>query len=648
MQKVWVCLHLGKRPGSWTCRFCPPILFPSGPLVPLQLPRGQDKPLAIVIHSFPRRGRKMQASERPHPRGGAEFLVGLAFALLAWLVRFLILGVWHFTGTQVAEVLCYVVLFLSGLGWLGFRVLTARSRREKQWPQPHLAVSRYKDEREVRKAWGQDAVVLGYDVHGQPWLWPDRTRVMQGIVLGMTGMGKTTLLSNIITQDLFRAFGPPEDRHRMPMIILDGKADSKVFDSLLPYVHRSGRLKQLRVINPSRPDISVGYNPFHSNEADYMSVVNMVFSSFDLHHEFFAEHQLIYLSDIARVLSYTGLRFNFYDVLVMAFDEQVLREQVDKASRRLEQDTGVSVQRKLNFEMSVRNLYQSFQDWERIQKIQGLVNQCMAFLDDELSVITGPYEDLLSLDEVIEQELILYVLLNVNKKTKPVTALGKMLLQNLQLIVGQRYERRDNLDRPNRPLVSVVLDEFAPFGYRSFPQILQTARGTNTAFLFSMQSLSQLMQAGRGFKEDVASAPNTTMMLQTRDEETARYFLRASAEHRVRRRNISMERRWRDRYEESGRAVDVETTETRALDEHIKNMPKGQMQILMTDETRGTLHGHLHIRPPADVRVPHFQVELYPRLKQSRQSAIGANLRFKTPRNQDARYRRRSLGERHA
>jgi len=27
----------------------------------------------------------------------------------------------------------------------------------------------------------------------------------------------------------------------------------------------------------------------------------------------------------------------------------------------------------------------------------------MTFLDDELSIITGPYEDLLSLDEVIEQ-----------------------------------------------------------------------------------------------------------------------------------------------------------------------------------------------------------------------------------------------------
>jgi hypothetical protein len=38
-------------------------------------------------------------------------------------------------------------------------------------------------------------------------------------------------------------------------------------------------------------------------------------------------------------------------------------------------------------------------------------------------------------------------------------------------------------------------DEFAPFGYRNLAQIVQMACGTNTAFLFSMQSLAQLMHS---------------------------------------------------------------------------------------------------------------------------------------------------------
>jgi hypothetical protein len=41
------------------------------------------------------------------------------------------------------------------------------------------------------------------------------------------------------------------------------------------------------------------------------------------------------------------------------------------------------------------------------------------------------------------------------------------------------------------------MDEFAPFGYQNFSQILNTARGTNTAFLFSMQSLPQLLKVGK-------------------------------------------------------------------------------------------------------------------------------------------------------
>ena len=158
-----------------------------------------------------------------------------------------------------------------------------------------------------------------------------------------------------------------------------------------------------------------------------------------------------------------------------------------------------------------------------------------------------------------------------------------------------------------------------------------------------MQCLPQLMQVGRGFKEDVTSAPNTTMTLRTRDEETARYFLRASAEHTVTRRSVSMHR-WRmfgyERYEATDRATDREDRETRALDEHIKNLPKGQMEILMTDDTRGTLHTLLHVRPPADVRIPGgnpshrpgwWTPELYSRLRHSRAESIGANLRFKTP-----------------
>ena len=470
---------------------------------------------------------------------------------------------------------------------------------------------------------------------------------MQGIVLGMTGTGKTTLLRNIISQDLARVVGPPDEPHRMPMVIFDGKGDLEFFQDLLPHVHRAGRLQQLRLLNPARPDLSVRYNPFQCTDDEYMPVVAMIFGSFNLRKEFFAKHQLNYLADIVRVLFYTGLKFNFYDVLVMAMDERVMKEQVEKARRRIALDSVASHATPPEFRDVRQEPVHLPADRERVQKIQGLLNECMTFLDDQLSVLTGPYEQLLSLDDVIEQELILVVSLNINKNPEPMRSLGKMLLQNLQLVIGKRYESEEHRQRANRPMLSVVLDEFAPFGYRNFAQILQTARGTNTAFLFSMQALPQLMQVDRGFKEDVSSAPNTTMILRTRDEETTRYFLRASAEHRVARRSVSMHR-WRlfgfETYTQTEGAVEHEDKETRALDEHIKNLPKAQMEILMTDDARGTLHGLLHVRAPEDIRVPRFKPQLYPTLRQSREDSAGANLRFKTPELVAVGRRRRSAG----
>jgi hypothetical protein len=469
-------------------------------------------------------------------------------------------------------------------------------------------------------------------VHRKPWLWPDATRVMQSVVFGATGSGKTTLLKNIITQDLFRTVGPPGDRHRIPMLIFDGKGDQEFLSDLLPAIETAGRMHQLRVLNPSRPDISVRYNPFFSEHGLYQEHANFVFESFDLKEDFFHGHQATYLSDLVRVLAHTEKRFNIHDVLVLALDERVLKEQIATARRQVSTQAGVTQQRELNLEMSIRNLQQSFEDRDRVPKIQGLLNELMTFLEDDLSAVTGAYDEVLSLDEVIEKELILFVSLNTNKNSKAVTALGRMLLQNMQLIIGKRYEDEQERRRQNRPMVSVILDEFAPFAYSNFAQILQTARGTNTGFLFALQSLPQLLMVGRGFRDDVSSAPNTTMLLRTRDEETAQYFLKASARFPQKRRTLTVQRTGllEKKYRPIGFGSETDIKDTRSQDEHIKNLPVGQMEILMTDNRQGTLHSHLHVRVPRNYRFPGFEPRIYPRLH-SVSHVEGANLRFKDP-----------------
>lgn len=558
-------------------------------------------------------------------------------AVLFIFVLLLVAGVYHILESryhlrviQLVELALYGMYGLAALFALLWYFATLRKKREQVWPHPPLFIDPAKDRKCVFSAYRQNSIVLGYDVHGEPWLWPDATRVMQSVVFGATGSGKTTLLKTIITQDLFRVVGTPQDPHRIPMVIFDGKGDKAFLRDLLPAIETAGRMHQLRVLDPSQPEISALYNPFFCEHDLYQEHANFVFQSFDLKQDFFHGHQATYLSDLVRVLAHTGRRFNIYDLLVLALDPQVLREQIAIARSRQETQANTDQQQKLNLEMSIRNLQQSLADRERVPKIQGLLNELMTFLEDDLSRITLAYDDLLSLDEVIDKELILFVSLNTNRNSKAVTALGRMLLQNIQLIIGKRYEDQQRRLRENRPMASVILDEFAPFAYSNFAQILQTARGTNTAFLFALQSLPQLLTVGRGFRDDVSSAPNTTMLLHTRDEETAQYFLKASSRVKQKRRTLTVQRTgiFEDKYEPIGFGSEADTKDTRAQDEQIKNLPVGQMQILMTDKARGTLHGHLHVRVPRDYAFPGFEPQIYRRLYSAPQFQ-GANLRFK-------------------
>jgi Type IV secretory system Conjugative DNA transfer len=565
-----------------------------------------------------------------------EESVAVAIAIVAVFLlaggSYILVSRFHVRSVQLLEGCLYAFFALIAGIALAWYLLTLRRRREANWPHPPLFISQAKDREAVKAAFAQNAIVLGHDVHGKPWFWPDATRVMQSVVLGATGSGKSTLLKNIITQDLFRVLGPAEDQHRIPMLIFDGKGDQEFLSDLLPAIEASGRMHQLRVLSPSRPDISVRYNPFFSDAGLYEEHSGLVFESFDQEEDFFRGHQGNYLTDISRVLTYTGKRYNFYDVMVMALDPVVQREQIAFARARIQTLEGVSNQRRLNFEMSAKMLLQSLQDRERITKIQGLLNQLMTFLQDELSIITGAYDEMLSLDEVIDQELILFVSLNTNKNSKAVTALGRMLLQNMQLMIGKRYENEQERRRENRPMVSVILDEFAPFAYSNFAQILQTARGTNTAFLFALQALPQLLTVGRGFRDDVSSAPNTNMLLRTKDEETAQYFLKASARVSQKRRTLTVQRTgvFEDKYEPVGFGSETDIKDTRAQDDHIKNLPVGQMEILMTENRLGTLHSHLHVRVPRQYRFPGLEPRIYPRLHAVSHTE-GANLRFKDP-----------------
>jgi hypothetical protein len=577
---------------------------------------------------------------QPGPEDAAGILVLLSCAALAfcWYVAVSRL---HLRNAQCLELFMDFAIIVFGGGLVTAHFLGRREKREENWPHPPVFVPGPKDAAIVRAANLNASTLLGYNVHKEPWLWPDTVRMKHGVIVGGTGAGKSTFLENIISQDLSRRFGS----RKMPMIIFDGKGEREFLDRLLPHIEAAGRLQDLRVLDPTHPTESARYNPFYALDDAYQEHVNFIFRSFGLREDFFKGHQEAYLSDLVRILQYTGKLFNVYDVLVMALDESALQEQIAIAKTRLSTLPGISMQRRLNFEMSVRMLQRSLSDRERVEKIQGLLNELLSFLEDELSIVTGSYQDLLTLDDVFEKDLILFVSLNANRNQRAVEALGKILLQNIQLMVGKRYARSTSDRDPDEPMLSVILDEFASFAYPGFTQVLQTARGARVSFLFSFQSLPQLQKVNQAFADEVSSAPGTKMVMNVSEENTAQWFLKASAKIATKRRSLSVRRTgiFSAKYKETGTGSESDIKETRAREEHIKNLPVGQMEILMVDNREGTRHSHLHVRRAPSFRLDGISPRLYPKMHSYLDPQIGVNLRFKEAENRKQR-RRRTAG----
>lgn len=581
---------------------------------------------------------QMTAQEESRERGAYVALMMIGAILLGvvlWIAHVRL----HFTNEQLAEMCAW-----PGLGIL-FAVsviryyATKEQRRQEIWPKARPIVSDLRDRQYFDEAVKDSKTLVGYRDNGEPFFWSNDMRTMQTICFGKSGSGKSVLLYSVGKQDILRG---------CPVIIIDAKGDQKMFQEFLPVIDAAGRTHQLRIIDPMHPEYSSRYNPLYVPEGvTPEEQVALVFESFQMNsNSFFDSHQKVYLENIVRILHYSKKRFNFHDVLVTAYDLEVLKRQVKIAIENAK-TANVSVHQRQALEMSVHHLQGSFEDQERVAKIQGLLNQLMTFMADEMAQITGGYEDILTLDDVIDNKLILYLSLNANVNAKAVTALGRIVLQNLQLMIGRRYSLSNHDTQHN--FVSVLMDEFAPFAYAEFANIINTARGSNVAFFFAMQNQQQLLKVNEAFRSDLASSPNTTFMLRISDDATAKDFLASSGKIRKIKRSVRYEKRgiFNPIYDELDEGTASEVEETAARDQHLKYQPTGQMEVLMVDHTRGATLEHIHVRrDPQALLVEVPMTAHYPALVRPKELSEGLNLTFITQpfKNDNTRNRRTKGG----
>jgi hypothetical protein len=564
--------------------------------------------------------RKMTLSEEEREREALVVLSALAAGLVAailWVVHTRL----FITNAQLIEMSLWPLLACFWVLSVVRYLVTRNVRRQELWPRTAPMIRPDRDRKYLAEAAANDAVLVGYRTNGTPFYWSNRLRSMQAICFGQTGAGKSTLLESITQQDIARGH---------PIIIMDGKGEQELLQRLLPSIHAAGRTHQLRLIDPQHSESSAQYNPLWiPSGVSPEDQVSFIFDSFQMNtNEFFDSHQRVYLENLVRILYYSGQRFNMNDILVIAYDVSKLKSQVQIAMANMDR-LAASPEERRALSMSVHNLAATFDDKERVPKIQGLINHLMTFMPKEMARITGAYENVVTMDEVIDQRLIFYLCLNTSINKTAVKSLGRILLQNLQLMIGRRYS--NSSFGTEHPFVSVILDEFAPFAYEDFAQIINQARGTNVAFLFALQNQSQLLQVGESFCSDLSSSPNTTFMLRIKDDDTARMFIDNSSRVKETRRSVQFATKgfFSRSYEEQDVGTQTEMYDTAAKDEHLKRMPTGQMEALVTDHQRGAVLEHIHVRQGVQsLLIESPAAAFYPPLDTLEEESEGLHLEF--------------------
>src|SRR5258708_2466208 len=243
--------------------------------------------------------------QRSPEDSGAIVLTLLVIALIA-LGLYILVARFHIRTYQIVELCLYLIALIAAILSIVWYARNRKKRIENAWPHPPVFIPQLKDHACIQKAFDRNAIIPGYDNHGKPWYWSDKSRRTQALLLGMSGSGKSTTLHNIASQDIHRKV----NGEHLPLIIFDGKGDRSFLNDLLQEISKAGRMCQLRVIDPFRPDISARFNPLYNKAASHQELINNFFDSFDLENDFFRAHQANYLSDIGRVLASTGKIYN--------------------------------------------------------------------------------------------------------------------------------------------------------------------------------------------------------------------------------------------------------------------------------------------------------------------------------------------------
>ena len=285
-------------------------------------------------------------------------------------------------------------------------------------------------------------------------------------VIGKTGTGKSTLIANMVIDDLKKGKG---------VAVIDPHGD--LCELLLNYVPRR-RINDVIYFNPADVDDALAVNPLQvSNPEEAEWVVSGMMSVF---HKLYGYSWGPRLEYILRntLLTLTGVpESTLRDVLILLTDKAFRGRVVERISDPVLK----------HFWMEE---FEPMPDRLRQEAIVPILDKVGQFVTSPLirRVIEHPTSSF-SIDDVMNEGRILLANLSQGRLGEDnATLLGAMLITNFQLAAMRRVRAPDGQRRD----YFLFVDEFQNFATRSFVEILSEARKYHLGLLLANQYVAQI------------------------------------------------------------------------------------------------------------------------------------------------------------
>jgi hypothetical protein len=341
------------------------------------------------------------------------------------------------------------------------------------------------------KPYPDDGLLIGYTSdHGKPVRIPYNLFVRHLMLVGSSGVGKTTLGIWLIWQQICRGGG---------VIFIDAKLDVVTLNTLTYLMRAIGRENDFYVLNVNDPEHSHTYNPLLNGDPDEVAsrLLNLLPSSEnDPGSDYYRQSANHALTAIVGALKAAKLRYHFTDLTILLQSapamEWMLR-QVPNGPERMALSVFLDKYRR-------RERGGATLDVNKMKDtLGGMAGRLALFAQGKFGRVFNTYSPQIDLPSIVTGNKVLYVMLPTMAKDTASINLGKMILSDLRTATAY-VQALPETQRPWPPYL-VFADEMGSYTMPSIARLFEQARSANIALLPAFQAFGNLREVSREFAD---------------------------------------------------------------------------------------------------------------------------------------------------